>query len=211
MDIQYGAPMKQRTRLGTILVIVAAILSCLFSGGCRKSAEQIQAEREAEERARKMRSIAREQARAQARREYSLGKQKGLNREYRKAIDHLDEAERLDDGIELEVQLFRNRMAEDMHEVAGGLMEDGAVDSAERILDMRDSPERFAKYMDKTKDAQRRLEWFRRGYEKLATANNHIANYKTTEGIEILRELVKEYERTLLADKAAAILRTLGN
>ncbi len=62
----------------------------------------------------------------------------------------------------------------------------------------------------KTKEAKRRLEWFRKKYTKIAIARQFIASYRTTEAINILEELVKEYTKTPLADKAAGELRKLG-
>ncbi len=101
-------------------------------------------------------------------------------------------------------------MAKGMLKNADTCMGEGNLICAERILDMLDSRKRFEKDLQKTKEAERRLEWFRKGYTKLAIARQYIASYRTTEAINILEELAKEYAKTPLADKAAGELRTFG-
>lgn len=189
------------------IITVLAMLSIL--SGCRKSSEQLRAEREARERAKKEKELMGERAAKEAREKYLLGREKGLSRKYKEAIDILDEAERLDDKIRLEVQLFRNRMAEDMLKVAAEMMEDGIIDNAEKILQMLESKRRFGKYLGRTAEAKKTLEWYKKGYDKLAAAQQCISSYKTADAIVLLREVVKEYAKTLLADKAAALLRPL--
>ena len=90
------------------------------------------------------------------------------------------------------------------------MMEEGLIEHAESILAILDDKEKFKKHLDKTREAKKRLEWFRKGYAQLALARQCIDNYRTTEAIEILKALVDEYEETLLADKAAALLKTFG-
>lgn len=193
-----------------IFLLLLLISLCFFLPGCRKSAEQLRAEREARERAKKEKEYFAERSRIRAREKYALAREKGLARKYKEAIDLLDEAESLDNSIRLETQLFRNRMAEDMLKMSADFMEDGLIEHADKILRMLDDKKRFDKYMVATKESRQKLEWFRKGYIKLSTAQQFINTYKTAEAIPLLKEIVSEYAKTRLADKAAAVLRTLG-
>jgi hypothetical protein len=194
----------------TIIFITIFLILLVMSSGCRKSSEQMRAEREARERTERERVLRAEHAKSTAEEKYRLGREKGLERKYKESIDLFEEAERLDNTIKLKTQLFRNLMGEDMLKVSADFMEDGEIDHAEKILEMLDSKKRFENDQQKAKAAKQRLEWFRAGYKKLAEANQYIASYKTSEAIVLLKELVKEYTKTALADKAAAALRKLG-
>ena len=192
------------------IALLLALWIAMSVSGCRKSDEQVKAEREAKERARRQKIVVSDQARDEAARKYDVAREKGFARQYRESLDLLDEVEELDPSTDLKVRLFRDRMAEDMLMVSDVLMEDGDIDSAERILEMIDDKERFSKYYSKTQEAKRRLAWFKKGYEKLALGKRNIDSHKITEGINLLTEVVNEYKNTRLADKAADILRTLG-
>lgn len=200
--------MIKASKIIFLLLFFASL--CIIPFGCRKSAEQMRLEREAHERAIKEKEYFAERAKTTAREKYLLAKEKGLNRRYKESIDLLDEADRLDDSIRLETQLFRNQMAEDMLKVSADFMEDGMINHADKIIRMLEDKKRFGKYMPRTSEAKKKLEWFRTGYNKLATAQQYISSYKTAEAIPLLREVVTEYAKTRLADKAAAVLRTLG-